>query len=128
MVWNLFIDDERFPPDDGRSWQVARNKEQVLQLLRIFGEMPTFISFDHDLGDEEPTGYDIAKYLVDLDLDGHLYFDVTNFNFYVHSQNPVGKQNIEKYLGGYLKMIREIDVDNQANVSYIQSVSNGETT
>lgn len=107
MVWNLFIDDERFPPDDGRSWQVARNKEQVLQLLRIFQEMPTFISFDHDLGDGEPTGYDIAKCLVDLDLDGHLYFDVTNFDFYVHSQNPVGKQNIEKYLGGYLKTLRQ---------------------
>ena len=64
---------------------------------------PSYVSFDHDLGAfENGDGYKIAKYLVDLDL----YTDIRmpdNFDYYVHSQNPIGKANIEGYLNGYLR-------------------------
>ena len=107
MTYSLFIDDERFPPDDGRAWQIARNQTEVASLIKELGP-PSFISFDHDLGDEEPTGYDIAKKLVAGDL-GELEgteFErglPTDFSFYVHSQNPVGAENIRLLLDGYLK-------------------------
>lgn len=100
--YSLFIDDERFPPRDGRRWVIARNMHDVLMMLRIHG-MPGYISFDHDLGENEQTGYDIAKLLVDLDMGGDCDYALpAEFDFYVHSQNPIGKTNIEAYLNNYL--------------------------
>jgi len=100
--WNLFIDDERDPPNDGRKWVVARNMLEFQLKAIEHGSMPSFISFDHDLGENQPTGYDIAKFIVECDLAG----DATlpkDFDYYVHSQNPIGKANIEGYIDGYLK-------------------------
>ena len=105
--YSLFIDDERHPPyNDGRNWVIARDWEAVMMSLRIHG-MPGYISFDHDLGEDHHTGYDIAKFLVELDMGGDLDFAIPeNFDFYVHSQNPVGKKNIESYLNNYLEFRR----------------------
>ncbi|SFG54636.1 cyclic-phosphate processing receiver domain-containing protein [Sulfitobacter dubius] len=106
MTYPLFIDDERFPPSDGQAWQIARNLAEVASALRSFGP-PDFISFDHDLGEAEPTGYDIAKKLVagDLgELEGTEFESGLpwGFQFYVHSQNPVGADNIRALLNRYL--------------------------
>jgi hypothetical protein len=102
--YSLFIDDERLPNfNDGRKWIIARDWEDVLMCLRIHG-MPGYISFDHDLGADTHTGYDIAKFLVELDQNGDPDFALPEeFDFYVHSQNPVGKRNIECYLNRYLE-------------------------
>jgi len=106
MTYPLFIDDERFPPDDGQAWQIARSLSEVRKVIENFGP-PNFISFDHDLGDEEPTGYDIAKKFVAGDL-GELPRTAfarglpTDFSFFVHSQNPVGEENIRMFLNRYL--------------------------
>lgn len=103
MTWNLFLDDERFPPNDGREWVIARNHDEVVHLIaNVYGTIPSYVSFDHDLGEFiNGDGYKVAKYLVDLDL----YTEVKipeDFSFYVHSQNPIGKANIEGYLNNYL--------------------------
>jgi hypothetical protein len=101
MTWSLFIDDERYPVDgDGRNWGIARNLDEVVALIEQHG-LPGHISFDHDLGDNVPTGHDIARRLVDMDLDGRIDLP-TDLSFYVHSQNPIGKDNIEGLLKGYL--------------------------
>lgn len=106
MTYPLFIDDERFPPDDRQSWRIARNLAEVASILGELGP-PRFISFDHDLGENEPTGYDIAKKLVagDLgELDGTAFEGglPSDFSYYVHSQNPVGSENIRTLLDNYL--------------------------
>ena len=65
----LFIDDERLPPANSPyTWRVARNAQDVADILGAHGS-PCHISFDHDLGDNEPSGYDIAKAMVDSDLE-----------------------------------------------------------
>lgn len=111
MTYKLFIDDERYThevvwaPADVRAsyetdtWLIARNMTEVMDIVKSLG-MPSFVSFDHDLGDGERTGYDIAKAMVDMDMDGTEVFPA-DFSFYVHSQNPVGKKNIENYLDNY---------------------------
>lgn len=121
MTWNLFIDDERNPADvTWAPWQVRekyRNEEWVV--ARSYGDamceilargFPKFVSFDHDLGDETKyTGYDLAKQLVENDIisgdkeSRQSYKFVDGFEFYVHSKNPIGKQNIESYLNNYLR-------------------------
>ena len=114
MGYNLFIDDEREIKDvtwmhwkvqekyRQGVWVIARNMDFVQAVVASRG-MPDFISFDHDLGDDEPTGYDNAKWFVELDMANHVSFRFDeNFSFVVHSQNPIGKQNIESYLNNYL--------------------------
>ena len=50
------------------------------------------ISFDHDLG-EDKTGYDIAKYIVENNI------NIGGFN--IHSMNVVGRKNIRDLLTHY---------------------------
>lgn len=120
MTWNLFIDDERNPEDvtwapwhirekcRNEPWVVCRNYTDAIAEVLNRG-FPSFISFDHDLGDNTKTGHDIAKTLVEADIQsgdnpnrsGYKFAD--NFDFYVHSKNPVGKANIEGLLNSYLK-------------------------
>lgn len=101
MTWNLFIDDERMPPEDGRKWEIARSLVQVGMTIRRMGSFPDHVSFDHDLGYYTSTGYDIAKWMVKMDMEENEWEFPTGFTFYVHSQNPVGKANIEAYLLNY---------------------------
>ncbi|KAJ31750.1 cyclic-phosphate processing receiver domain-containing protein [Sulfitobacter pontiacus] len=106
MSYPLFIDDERDPPADRQQWRIGRNLREVALIIKELGP-PNFISFDHDLGENEPTGYDIAKKLVAGDLGELAGNDFerglpTDFSFYVHSQNPVGAENIRTLLVNYL--------------------------
>lgn len=130
MTWKLFLDDERFPPGDWREWRIARNHNDVVRLIERLG-FPAFVSFDHDLGDfENGDGYKIAKYLVDLDM----YTDYKmpdDFDYYVHSQNPIGKANIEGYLDGYLKAkarTAEVPVDEKRMDELWEAAENDDGT
>lgn len=102
----LYLDDVRNLPDD--SFILVKSYEEAILFVKKYG-IPSYISFDHDLGVDEngnllPTGYDFAKWLVDMDIDNIHKFP-KNFNFNVHSANPVGRLNIESYLNNYLKSI-----------------------
>lgn len=104
-MYSLFIDDERFPPDHNSDWIIVRTYEAGVEAVKKYGS-PSFVSFDHDLGDGK-TGYDFAKFLVDSDIDNS-YIMPEDFNFYVHSQNPIGKKNIEELLNSYLRFKRNL--------------------
>lgn len=65
-----------------------------------YEERISYISFEHDLG-EDMSGYDCCKLLVGYDADYQILAD--DFEFNVHSANPVGKQNIIHYLNNWLK-------------------------
>ena len=70
---------------------------------------PKFVSFDHDLDHDKYTGYELAKQLVENDIisgdkeSRREYKFSDDFDYYVHSQNPIGKANIEGLLNNYLK-------------------------
>lgn len=118
MTYNLFIDDERFPKDvtwadykmqemyRDQEWKIARTCAEAYKIIRENGS-PKYISFDHDLGQNQATGYDFAKDLVNEDQEETGWFKFTeNFDFYVHSMNPIGKKNIESILNNYLNFKR----------------------
>jgi hypothetical protein len=89
-MWKLFIDDERFPIREDE-WFVARDFDDATFLVIKMG-IPSYISFDHDLGDG-PTGAAFADWLVNYMLDEGKKFP-SRFDYYVHSQNPIGAANI----------------------------------
>ena len=114
MTYRLFIDDERDPIDvtwgsafeqaiyRNSPWMIARSYAEVMEIVLSLG-MPGMISFDHDLGKNTPTGYDIAKRLVELAMDApDRYSFPAGFYYLVHSKNPVGAENIRSYLNNYL--------------------------
>ena len=100
MTRKLFLDDERQPLDE--TWFVVRNPYDFINYIKNFG-CPDVISFDHDLGQCE-TGYDLAKWLVEQDLEQDGEVIPENFKFFVHSANIVGKKNIKSYLNRYLEL------------------------
>jgi len=92
---NLYLDDIRQTPEN---FERVYDYDEFVNFINKNG-VPEFISFDHDLG-EGKTGFDCAKFLVDYCLDNR----ITKINFHVHSQNPVGKENIEKLLENFNKL------------------------
>ncbi len=127
----LFLDDLRMPDhvfkytgdsDYARfNWMIVRNYNEFIKTINKKG-MPQLISFDNDLGIEhtryffdnggyanppdplkgnftEKTGYDCAKWLAEFCMDNKIKLP----KYKVHSKNPVGRENIIKYLGNYIK-------------------------
>lgn len=114
MSYKMYLDDLRNPPD--RSWVVVRSVAAAQEYIFTYG-YPSVISFDHDLGmkgkilpnglwvgeeEEQPTGYDLAKWLCEKDMDAP-WMSSRKFRYEVHSANPIGSANIHGYLSHYIK-------------------------
>jgi len=98
---NIYLDDLRTPYED--KWIIVRGFYQFIETVESIGlENIGAISLDHDLGifvgEEEKTGYDCAKWLVNLSMDKGINLP----QIYVHSANTVGLLNIINYVNNYL--------------------------
>jgi len=99
---NMYIDDERCPRDSVSFDLITRSYTEATEWMSENG-CPSYVSFDHDLGDKVPTGFDIAKWMVEQDLNSKGKFIPEDFIFNVHSANPVGSANIIGLLNNYLE-------------------------
>ncbi len=105
MSYVLFLDDVRdpnwvYPDSDVADWVVCRSFDEAVAVCEDLG-CPSEVSFDHDLGDGTPTGYDFAHWLISRDMDA-VFFPKT-FKWHVHSANPVGAENIRGLLECYFQ-------------------------
>jgi len=97
-IINLWLDDLR-PAPDGFIWV-----ETVSQLIYKLDELKeldqeiNIMSLDHDLGENEPTGYDFVKYLVEVGNYEPSYYPR---QIYLHTANPVGRENMYQLLMRY---------------------------
>ncbi len=99
----IYLDDIRTPSNN--DFIILRSYKEAVEYIKNNG-IPHYVSFDHDLGCDEkenilPSGFDFAKYLVDMDIKKKYCFP-NNFQFNVHSANPIGKENIQSLLNNYL--------------------------
>ena len=111
--YNLFLDDIRTPKNG--DWTIARSFAEAVSIVEKHG-YPAHVSFDHDLGDNVPTGMDFAKWLVEQDLDNQNMPE--DFDYTVHSANPPGRENIKGLMHGYLKskgITEETELDEGIN-------------
>lgn len=100
MTYKLYLDDIRNPK--ARDFIVVRSFDAAVNYVNQHG-FPNYVSLDHDLGDAyTKTGYDFAKWLVSVDLVNNSMPD--DFDFNVHSANPVGAKNIIEYFKSYLSL------------------------
>ncbi len=49
------------------------------------------------------SGHDLAKWIVEKDLDMDGAFIPSNFTYTIHSSNPTGSKNIDGVLSSYLR-------------------------
>ena len=124
MTYRLFLDDIRNPidayqytgfvPYRDNHWKIVRDYDQFVHYITRNYEkhdaFPSIIGFDHDLADEhygadvnndfqEKTGMDCAKWLVEFCMDNNLKLP----DWFGHSMNPAGRENIDNYLLNYRK-------------------------
>jgi hypothetical protein len=130
MSYYLFLDDERFPQDvtwvklPPHNWTIVRNYADFVRTIENKG-LPVEIAFDHDLGHEhyqayhtaakpghgvidyssfkEKTGLDCAKWLIEHCNEKNLPFP----KYYVHSMNPIGKQNIINAFNSFKRYLQK---------------------
>lgn len=92
-MYKMFIDDERFPVTN--DFVIVRNTSDAIDCVREHG-IPTFVSFDHDLGGDDTSMrflHMLAEYMMNEDKTLP-----AGFSYYIHSQNPVGRDNINAYM------------------------------
>lgn len=122
ITYNLFIDDIRVPSTvltyldnhiyNDWDWEIVRSYDEMVEIITDRG-LPSFVSFDHDLADitydsetqtesfsyHETHGLDCVKWIVEYCIDNKCDFP----EYAVHSQNPVGADNIHGYVNSFLK-------------------------
>lgn len=100
MTYKLYIDDIRSPKEP-ESWVVVRSVQQAKSYMNLAG-CPKYISFDHDLGEDE-TAIEIVNWMILRDMDWGGTFIPKDFDFNVHSANPIGASNIRFDFESYFK-------------------------
>lgn len=92
----IYLDDIRNAPKDGNSWNTVRSVSLLKSL--IVGLQDTdcniILSLDHDLGDDEETGYSFISWFESAiwneELD--IYYEP---EIRIHSANPVGASKMQ---------------------------------
>lgn len=104
MTWHLFLDDERFPAKPRPETVICRTAAEARDAVSARG-CPAEMDLDHDLGDgEDAMGF--LRWFADEALDGRVLVP-DGFAWAVHSQNPVGRRNIEGFMTGLLRAIED---------------------
>lgn len=115
-IKGLFLDDERYPEDvtwvqypDNVEWTIVRSFWDFNNELLHSDFDYDIVSFDHDIQSfvdgREYTGYDCLKCL--LSVETMIGNKLDNIQFFFHTQNPVGKKNMESYYQNYVNFMKE---------------------
>ena len=112
----LFLDDERVPQDvtwidypESIDWTVVRSYDEFF--YEFHRSAFQVFSFDHDIQDYnhrgvELTGYSALKAMVDYLIDNEESCRMPEQVFF-HTQNPIGKENMESYWKNFCKHYKE---------------------
>lgn len=103
--YEIFLDDERMPCSAMFDAVIVRDFWAFKRTIVERG-IPKYVSFDHDLGFSKHTGMDCAMFLIAMMFD-YKPSNVEDFQYYVHSQNPVGAENIRCFMENHLREIIE---------------------
>ena len=95
-----------YPTQEEEDYVIVRNYQTFVACIREKG-LPTFISFDNDLGEDAQgnlleDGYAAAKWLV---YESGL--DLRPLTFHGHSANPVARIQIEALLRNYIAFLEK---------------------
>lgn len=104
--YKIFLDDLRIPTDiypdtNNDDWVIVRNFTDFKNIIEVNG-IPSYISFDNDLGASLEEGKDGAKWLV-----YEKWLDISEMDFLVHSANVSGvREYITDLLNNWKKDLK----------------------
>lgn len=99
--YKMFLDDLRIP--DIEDYIVVRSSKEAIEYIKEHG-MPSFISFDHDLGGDD-TAINVVNFITEGLLDDELKLE-EDFDFKIHSANPIGSANIDAKMRNIIKFMK----------------------
>lgn len=102
-MYKLYVDDMREP--FSADWVVCKSVNEAMELIKERG-LPAEISMDHDLGEGQKTGYDFTKELTDYIIENALYDEFLNIDWNYHTANPVGRDNMKRFINSMTKLFR----------------------
>jgi hypothetical protein len=122
---NVFLDDIRKPSmshnvgkglgieySDKNKWVIVRDYFEFIDLVNKRFYDIDLVSFDHDLAcykdNVEYTGKTAVDYLINYCLDNDKPFP----NWYAHTDNTSGRQNIRGTILNYLDKVENVDISN----------------
>ena len=79
----------------------CRGDTDFLKTIKERG-CPKFIFFDHDLGYNVKTGYQLAQLFGSMIMDEEIQFH-PEFGYHIQSANPVGADNIRHYMENLIR-------------------------
>lgn len=85
---NVYLDDMRRCP---QGFVLAKNVQECIALLQE--TEVNILSLDHDLGWNEPSGYEVTKFIVEQRIFPR--------EIYIHTANPIGRMNMFQLLYRY---------------------------
>lgn len=87
----IWLDDVRPAPE---GWRWCKTVDEVKLLMFFESESVTEMSLDHDLGEGQPTGYDLCKWMAAENI-------WPTKSVGIHSMNPVGRNNMNAIIQRY---------------------------
>ena len=122
-MFNVYLDDRRIPKmthdvgcglgsaySSNEKWVIIRDYFKFVDFINNHFDQIDLISFDHGLGcykdGKEFTGKSAADYLINYCLDHNKKLP----NWFVHTDNPGGRENIIGIILSYLKKVEGFDV------------------
>lgn len=108
---------------DPNSWLIVRTLDDFKDVIESSFDKITLISLDHDLGllnedGTEQDGKDAAEFLIEYCLDNNKKMP----DWYVHSDNNVGVENIVRHLLNYMKNIEGVSYNYSPSIKgYIKN-------
>ena len=119
---NIYLDDKRLPSQSHNiakglgfrysysgAWLILRNFQDFTRIIDEDFNKIGLISFDHDLAcfdpitKEELTGLDAVDYVIAYCLENDKKFP----DWYAHTDNSVGRENIIGRITNYLKVVEK---------------------
>lgn len=104
--YQIFLDDLRIPSDiypntNNSDWVIVRNLTEFKKIIEERG-VPSYISFDNDLGESREEGKDAAKWMV-----FEKWLNIYDMDFLVHSANVSGvREYITDLLNNWKKELK----------------------
>ena len=106
MSYKLFIDDERQPPSIWHGDYVLAKTSQEAIATMVERGFPGYISFDHDLGGDDTTR-PVVNWMIDALLDDpKMAASASKIKYYVHSQNPVGRDWLNNRMDDFFNILQ----------------------
>lgn len=104
MTVNLFLDDVREAPKGFLTFR-PEDLKSFFHLCRHVWEGT--ISFDHDMGEEYPTGYDVLTTLENWVYEGKIWTEGAP-NLVIHSANPIGRDRMKQVIDSIYKKVGKL--------------------